>query len=326
MMETLVNDNSSKLNIALFCIGHNGYTLIKKLAVTMPNSHCHISLVITREPQCYERSGNPIISLCSSLGIPCYIYRNNNETLATLKSTPPDYIIVAGFHKILKNNIINAAKLGAYNIHPSLLPDLRGATPLVWALKYGLTTTGVTLHELTKDIDEGDIIYQEKVKISIWDNQETLGEKIAIKAHEILMKFIDDAIAGRCLKRIRQSHENASYLPKRTEEHGILDFRMNLSDLYNHIRSMDPKTGAFIQFNDTKVRLRRAIPVNYYIPSQVNGLSLIIGRDDDCQVKSIVINSVTDNIDAPSYFDTSLATQVLRVWNCVNYTKHEDLF
>lgn len=314
------NDHS-KLNIVLFCIGRTGYSLITKLASTWPHSICNIPLVITRESQFYEKSGNPIVNLCSNLGIPCYIYRNNKETLIILESASPDYIIVAGFHKILRQSIIHSAKLGAYNFHPSLLPKLRGATPLVWALKEGLTNTGVTLHELTTKIDEGDIIYQEKVDISIWDNQETLSEKIAITTHRIMMQFINDAISGKRVERIKQSPEKASYLPKRAEEHGILDFGAKLSDIYNHIRSMDPKTGAYIQVKGLRIRLRKAIPVNYYLTSRVNELSLILGRDDDCPVKSIIINSVTDNIDEPFYFDTNLATQILHAWNSFNRTQ-----
>lgn len=98
--------------------------------------------------------------------------------------------IVAGFNQIFKNKIIKKFR-SLVNFHPSILPLYRGPVPSYWCLKNKEIKTGFTLHKVTKEIDKGDILYQDYIEINSMDNQFAIDQKIAKKAIPCLLRYLD---------------------------------------------------------------------------------------------------------------------------------------
>jgi methionyl-tRNA formyltransferase len=303
-----------KLKIVLLTIDRAGQIMLERLAGVL-SDYFEIALVITREDRDYDFNGNPVVNTCRKLGIK-YLQPDfkDNMHINAVTEVNPDLIIVCNFHKIIKSGLIDIPKLGAFNVHSSYLPESRGGTSIIWALKSGSEETGVTLHEITAGIDDGDIISQKKVPISFWDTQGSLYTKITLAKFDLLVDFLTSIAAGEQIPRFPQDHSKATYLPKRNDEDGLLGLEADLLSLYNHIRSFDPWTGAYFEVDGVKIRLRSVLPVNYLIPSSVSADALVLSRENQSNVQSLIIHSVTDVIETPDIFDKRLAERVLALW------------
>ena len=135
---------------------------------------------------------------------------HRTETLETLREVAPDLIIVGGFSKILKRDVIAIPRTACVNIHPSLLPAYRGPNPVYWVVANGESKTGVTAHFIDEGIDSGDIIDQMEVSIDVNAEEEDVFsdcvEAAALLAVEVVRKFEE----GR-IQRAPQDPALASY-------------------------------------------------------------------------------------------------------------------
>ena len=206
------------------------------------------------------------------------------------------------------------AGIGTFNLHSSLLPELRGGTSIIWALKNGLKQTGVTLHYVTEGVDDGNIIKQKEVNIDFWDTQGSLYKKITISKFEVLVSFLFEILDGKEIIGIPQNHEKATYLPKRKDSDGLINIDSEMKVIYNHIRSFDPWTGAYIELNMNKIRLRNVIPVKKKLTSSLDDKVLILSKTCDSGIQSLIIQSVTDIVEKPECLNKQLAEQVLESW------------
>jgi len=305
---------SEKLKIVLLTIDRAGEILLNRLMGSI-SSDIEISLVVTRETRHYDFDGNPVVNACQRFGLN-YIQPtfSDKSYLQRISYIGPDIIVISNFHKIIKKELIDIPTYGAYNLHSSLLPKMRGGTSIIWALKKGMNETGVTLHVVTEGVDDGDIISQKKVPISFWDSQGSLYEKITLAKFDLLLKFLNCIKKEGEIEQIPQDHTEATYLPKRKDDDGLLNVDKDLKTLYNHIRSFDPWTGAYFLIHNKKIRLRSVIPSNIYLKNRITDTELILGRQNDNKIKSLVISSVTDVIERPNIFDIELAKEVLNYW------------
>jgi methionyl-tRNA formyltransferase len=303
------------LKIVLLTIDRAGELLIERLLGILPEN-VKIELVVTRETRNYDFAGNPVVNICEKAGIsytqPSF---KGKDYLDRIKEISPDLIIISNFHKIIKNDLIEIPKIGTFNLHSSLLPNLRGGTSIIWALKNGLKETGVTLHYVTEEVDDGDVVHQEKVPISFWDTQGSLYEKITFAKFEILNLFLKDILEGKEITSFVQNHKKATYLPKRKDDDGILDLKLDMLDIYNHIRSFDPWTGAYVEVNNVKIRLRNVIPVARKMHRKVNEKYIILSKPCESGIQSIIVQAVDDIIENPKSYKKELAELVLEYWN-----------
>ena len=135
---------------------------------------------------------------------------NSAEFIAQVRRLGVDLIVVAAFSRILKAPLLAAARLGAVNIHPSLLPKFRGPNPIYWALAQGDTRTGVTLHFIDEGIDSGDVIAQCEIGIDRGETEQSLFRKCCGVAAQMLRETLPLIAAGTA-KRTRQDESAASY-------------------------------------------------------------------------------------------------------------------
>lgn len=111
--------------------------------------------------------------------------------LANVEHHQPDLVVLAGFMKVLPTNLVSALKGKLINIHPSLLPEFKGAHAVRDALAAGVSKTGVTIHYVDEGVDTGEIIVQTEVAIEPKDNEASLHERIKIVEHQLLASTIE---------------------------------------------------------------------------------------------------------------------------------------
>ena len=168
------------------------------------------------------------------------------------KPRPTDIIVVSGFSKLIPRRVIKSSRVATVNIHQSLLPAYRGKHPLNWAIIKGENYTGVTLHHLNESFDEGNIILQKKVKISVKDNIMDLYWKTVEKGSEILYAFYKNAKKGET-GGFRQNQELATYYPPRKPRDGKIDWNKSAVSVYNLVRALTyPYPGAYFYFQKKK--------------------------------------------------------------------------
>ena len=139
-----------------------------------------------------------------------------------LRNEACDLFIVASYGKIIPSAIINLPPHKTLNIHPSLLPQYRGPSPLPSAMLDDAKRTGVTIMRLDEDMDHGPIVAQEEVTVDEWPVYEDFEEMMARKGAQLLARVLPDWVAGK-IKEKEQDHSKATYTKKITKEDGLLD-------------------------------------------------------------------------------------------------------
>jgi methionyl-tRNA formyltransferase len=141
----------------------------------------------------------------------------------SLKATDGDLFIVASYGKIIPQRVLDIPTHKTLNVHPSLLPLLRGATPLETAILENMHETGVTIMRMDAQMDNGPIVAQEKVHIANWPlSAEALGRLLGAVGGVILAKVIPDWVSGK-INEIEQDHTKATFTKKISKEDGLID-------------------------------------------------------------------------------------------------------
>lgn len=178
---------------------------------------------------------------------------SGSSEMAELMSLKADGIVTAAFGQFLPERLLNAVGF-AVNVHASLLPKYRGGAPIHYALINGDKETGVTIMEMVKQMDAGDMIAVEKLPILETDNVETLFEKLAIVGRDLLLDSLPKYLSGD-LKPIPQDESHVTYSPNISSEQEILDWAKSAKDLFNHIRGMYPWPGAYTFLNGQRFKI-----------------------------------------------------------------------
>lgn len=159
---------------------------------------------------------------------------------------PCDTIFSVGFPLILKGDIFDFPRCGVINFHQSLLPKYRGRHPLNWVIINGEKETGITFHFMNERIDAGDIIYQERIHISEYDNIMSLYHKTISSGRAALGKLLN-SIDSKTTQRVQQNEKEMSYYPPRRPEDGLINLSDNACNIYNLVRALTyPYPGAFL--------------------------------------------------------------------------------
>ncbi len=175
----------------------------------------------------------------------------------------PDFLLVVAYGEIISSEVFQMVKYGAVNIHPSLLPKYRGASPIQETLLRGDTKTGVTWISLSKRMDAGDIIAQEFLPISEDDDSPTLAEKLARLAAEktfaILSACHGEPVESMTLRVKKQDERNASYCRKIRKEDGKIDVhRETAEEIIRKIKAYAEWPGCYIFWNGKRLKIVQA--------------------------------------------------------------------
>jgi methionyl-tRNA formyltransferase len=185
----------------------------------------------------------PIQDLCKREDIECLtdVDLKSSKLVDELRDSCSFIIISATFHKIIPESLIKLACFGAVNIHPSLLPFYRGATPTNWAIINGEKETGITYHKLSKELDMGDILMQERLDIANMNDGE-LRYQLALLTERTIDKFLGLYLNGS-LEHIKQKNNSGSYYPRVFSENGLEMIPTGNYFTENIIRGLTPYPG-----------------------------------------------------------------------------------
>ncbi|MDO9509825.1 MAG: methionyl-tRNA formyltransferase, partial [Candidatus Magasanikbacteria bacterium] len=168
--------------------------------------------------------------------------------------------IVCQYGLIIPQTVLDSAKHGSINIHTSLLPKYRGASPIQSAILNGEKETGTTIMLMDSKMDHGPILTQEKIVITPDDNYLTLSEKMLLIACELLNKTIKEYLNGN-IKPQEQNHEKKTLCKMFDREDGKVDFNKSAIDIYNQFRGFYVWPEIFTFFDNKRVKLLYIKPV-----------------------------------------------------------------
>lgn len=223
----------------IFAYSQLGYDCLKYLIERTPHT---IAAVVTHDDNPNE-----------------YIWFDSVKKLATshsltvliptsLKNTPvhdqlaafdADVIFSFYYRNMIPETVLSMQRLGAYNIHGSLLPKYRGRCPVNWAILHGETETGITLHHMVKAADAGDIVDQAKTPIAINDTAGTVTKRLNTLAVDVLARSLS-GISTQTAPRTVQDTREATYFGGRTPHDGAIDWTWPAKRIHNLIRALQP--------------------------------------------------------------------------------------
>lgn len=188
----------------------------------------------------------PVKVLAQSHGIPVFQFEKirSAEGVAALSAFAPDLAVTAAFGQLLSADNLAIPKFGTINVHGSLLPKYRGASPIQTAILNGDTMTGVTTMFTDIGMDTGDILLKKEIAIDPDDTSETLSKKLS-EAGALLLKETLSRLEAGTLVRIPQNNDEASKCRLIRKEDGKLDFSKTTQQVHNRVRAMNPWPVAF---------------------------------------------------------------------------------
>jgi len=195
-------------------------------------------------------------------GIPVYQFEKvSAEGAGLLEEIAPDVMVTAAFGHILTERVLSIPKYGCINVHASLLPRLRGAAPIQWAIINGDKRTGITTMFTVKALDAGDILEQDAIDIP---DDMTAGElygKLSLLGAETLRRTLVK-LADGTLERRPQDEGEATYYPMFKKGFGEIDFSKTSEEIRNFVRGTNPSPGAFMRYGEEKIKVYGVSPAH----------------------------------------------------------------
>lgn len=199
---------------------------------------------------------SPVKRVAMKNSLPVFQFNSiSKEGVSQIKALKPDVLVLVAFGQILSQEVLDIAL--PINLHGSLLPQLRGPSPIQSAILNGMTESGVTIMVMKPQVDSGEIILQEKVEIKNTDTSKELFEKMAFVGSKTLVRALD-LIENKTATFTPQEHENATFCQMLTKENAVLDFSVSTRELINKIRAYNPSPIAYCFYNDIKLKVFQA--------------------------------------------------------------------
>ncbi len=181
----------------------------------------------------------------------------NEDTVAQLAALKPDLLVVIAYGLILPHNVLSLPRLGCINVHASLLPRWRGASPIQQALLQGDQQTGVTIMQMDVGMDTGDKLAEVSCPILADDTAGSLQDKLAHLAMGPLLSTID-ALARGQIKPQAQDNNLATYAGKITKEDAAINWQKTAVEIDRQIRAFNPWPIAYTHVGEEQLRIHRA--------------------------------------------------------------------
>ncbi|MDR1705538.1 MAG: methionyl-tRNA formyltransferase [Clostridiales bacterium] len=201
----------------------------------------------------------PVRALAESRGIPVLgpEKARDKDFISELSQIPADIFIVAAYGLFLPGKILGMPRYGCINVHASLLPKYRGASPITQAIINGDAITGVTIMQMDKGMDTGDILYVKELEISPEDTTASLSNRLSGLGGAALLEALDMIEAG-AIQPVPQDSSIATHAPLLTKEMGDIDFKKPAREIVNLVRALDPWPGARTEINGTLLKVWKA--------------------------------------------------------------------
>ncbi len=239
----------------------------------------HEVVAIVTQPDKQKGRGKEVqmtpVKVCAlSHGIPVLqpVKIREPEHVAELKEFAADVFVIAAFGQILSEEILQMPKFGCINIHASLLPAYRGAAPIQWAILNGESKTGITIMQMAKGIDDGDMLLKKEVIIDEKETGESLHDKLMEAGAEAIVEALPLIEKGELIPE-KQNEELATKAPKLTKELGLIDWSKDAVTIERFVRGLNSWPSAYTHYNGKTLKVWKgdvAQGDGGYVPKSVN--------------------------------------------------------
>jgi methionyl-tRNA formyltransferase len=206
---------------------------------------------------------SPIKTLALECGIPVFQPDKirNEENRTVVEAFNPDFLVVAAYGQILPKWLLQSARLAPVNLHASLLPCYRGASPIPWAILNGDSISGITTMLMEETLDSGAILMQQEVPISLTMTAGELAEKLSAMGANLLIKTLEGMQNGT-IDPIPQDENRVSWTSRISKEMALVSWEKAAMDIHNRVRAMNPWPVAYTSFRDERLQLWRSLPAD----------------------------------------------------------------
>lgn len=203
-----------------------------------------------------EIQESPVSALAKKLGLPAEkpVTLKDSEFTQRIKDYKPDLFVVIAYGKIIPQEILDIPTKGSINIHFSLLPKYRGASPIHAALLNGETESGVTIMLMDEKMDHGPILAMEKVSVDPEEMFEDFGNKLLDLANKMIVPTIQNFLNGKIVPK-EQNHEEATFCNIISKEDGEIDWNKPAQEIFNMYRAYSKWPGVWTSWNGEKIKL-----------------------------------------------------------------------
>jgi len=180
------------------------------------------------------------------------------EAIAQLAGFHPDIIVVAAFGQILPRSVLDLPSHGCINLHPSLLPRFRGASPVASAILAGDDFTGVSVMLMDKGLDTGPILARAQIPISALDTTGSLTDKLSLIAAQLLLEVLPHWLRGELTPQ-PQNEAEATYSAPISKEEGEINWHLPAVDIWRRVRAYHPWPGCYTIWHGRQLRIIEAV-------------------------------------------------------------------
>ncbi|HUE76329.1 MAG TPA: methionyl-tRNA formyltransferase [Longimicrobiales bacterium] len=208
-------------------------------------------------------SPSPVKAFAEEEGLPVYQPERakSPEFVSQLRSIAPDMNVVVAYGQILSRELLDAPEHGSLNVHASLLPALRGAAPINWAIIRGHESTGVTVMRMSEELDAGPMLMRVEEPILPEETAADLTIRLSEMGAATLVEVLALMEFGEGPQEIEQDHEAATYAPRLTREDCHVDWNEPAAAVANRIRGLDAVPGAWTRLNGEELKVYRPLVV-----------------------------------------------------------------
>ena len=254
-------------------------------------------IMVVTQPDSYvgrhhELSFSPVKKVALENNIEVYQPEKIRNEYEHILEVNPDVIITCAYGQIIPAILLDTPKYKAINVHASLLPKLRGGSPLHRAIIDGYDKTGITIMYMAPGMDDGDIIVQKSIDITDLDNVGTIHDKLSVLGSELLLETLPSIFNGTN-PRIKQDESEVTFAYNIKREEERLNFNKTAREVFNHIRGMYPFPVAYMTINDEIIKVCES-RIGQTSKGEVGTISNIYkdGLGIKCSDKEIIITRV----------------------------------
>jgi methionyl-tRNA formyltransferase len=227
------------------------------LTALLHDQRVDVVAVVTNSEAARQRMAGAVdlVSPAAAAGVPVIITDDANAAgiVASIRALAPDLIVVVGWTRLIKPELLSVPRFGCVGFHASLLPADRGHAPVNWAILRGKSSTGNTMIMLDAGVDTGDIVAQEQIPIGLEDTCATVYDRVGRAGARMLRRTMPALLCGKPPRRTQEIWPD-EVLPRRTPEMGIIDWDQSPLAVHNWVRALTlPYPGAFTRFGGRQV-------------------------------------------------------------------------
>ena len=220
---------------------------------------CHQVVGVVSQPDKVGTRGkiefSAVKKFALSHGLPLYQFEKiSRDGVDLLKSLSPDIMVTAAYGQILSQEVIDIAPHGIINIHGSLLPKLRGAAPIQYAVLLGLEKTGITILNTVRKVDAGEIILQKELDVIPYETNGELFERMSQLGAEAIVEALDLIETGKATYT-PQVEEEATFCSKITAEQERIDWSKSSTEIINLVRALNPSPSAWTEVEGKRLKI-----------------------------------------------------------------------